>query len=78
MSDPFLDQESSHEDAEPRELFEIIVSSGVAYRVTSGTRDVVYDGKRYTRPRTSTSSCRSITRSRDAGRRKVCRRARSR
>lgn len=47
MTDTFLEYESSREDSEPIELFAITVSTGQAYYLTSGIRDVAYDGRTY-------------------------------
>lgn len=47
MSDPFLDYEASRENSEPVELYAITVSTGQAYYLTSGVRDVTYDGRVY-------------------------------
>lgn len=44
----FLDDESGIQSSEPREFYEIIQSLAVTYRIASGVRDVVYDGKTYT------------------------------
>lgn len=43
MSDPVLDLESTSQDASARELYEI-THGNVVYRLTSGTRDIVYGG----------------------------------
>ncbi len=48
MSDPFLDDESGPESSQPRELYEIVQSASVTYRIASGDRDVDYDGNTYT------------------------------
>lgn len=47
MSDPVLDIESSEQNSQPKELFEIGYGSTV-HRLTSATRDVVYAGVIYT------------------------------
>lgn len=47
-SDLFLDAESGIESSQPRELFEIVQNAAVTYRITSGTRDIVYGGNAYT------------------------------
>lgn len=47
MSDDFLLDEISVEDSEPRELYQIVQSAAVTYRIASGDRDIVYDGHTY-------------------------------
>ncbi len=47
MSDPFLVDEASVEDSQPREFYKIVQSEAVTYFIASGDRDVVYDGDTY-------------------------------
>jgi len=47
MSDPVLEIESSSQDSEPRELFDIAHGT-TTYRLTSATRDLAFGGSVYT------------------------------
>jgi hypothetical protein len=47
VSDPILDAEAGVESNQPRELFDIVQNAAVTYRITSGTRDIVYNGNTY-------------------------------